>query len=427
MILTLCGSGRAYAQDTPAITRPVTDLAGVLSDGDEEAIGERLERYRASNEVQIAVLLVQTTAGEPIEDYAHRVATLWGGGAKKRDDGVLFVLAVADRRMRLEVGYGLEPFIPDGAAAAILERVKPHLRRLDYAAAVTAVIDGVIGRHSAGPARERGAREPRSEAPVGERGPSGAPRGRAPDRPAAPPRPFGWVAFPYAGCLGLGGLAGGAFGWALGRRRRRSLDPDEQPPPPSALAGLAFMAPLAGIAASIGLCLALGRPLDFLAATAVGLAVATAFVRGAGSASSTMLRPFAVGFVLGFGLVGIAILAGLTNEAEPFPLALGHFAVSVLVGALGAFAAVVNASDGGASSTYGGSSWSSSPSSRSWESSSFGPTKSSGSSFDGSSFGGSRSSGSSFGGSRSSGSSSSSSRWKGGGGSFGGGGASASW
>ncbi len=128
----------------PRIDAPVTDLAGVLS---AEAIadnGARLRAHRDATGVQMAVLVVSTTYGVPIEDYALEVAQAWGGGSADRNDGVLFVLAVDDRRMRLEIGYGLEPVLTDGESARILHAIKPMLRDGDYDSAVRSVTVAVI-------------------------------------------------------------------------------------------------------------------------------------------------------------------------------------------------------------------------------------------------------------------------------------------
>lgn len=133
------GVGRAE------ITAPVTDLAGVISPHDERIIGDALRAHRDATGVQMAVLTVPTTGGLPIEDFSFDVAERWGGGQAGRDDGVLFTLAVEDRRMRLEVGRGLEEQITDGEAAAIIGELPELLRSGHYGAAAGRVVDRVIG------------------------------------------------------------------------------------------------------------------------------------------------------------------------------------------------------------------------------------------------------------------------------------------
>jgi uncharacterized protein len=130
--------------DVPLIDAPVTDLSGVLSSEAIRTLSAELVRHREATGVQLAVLVVDSTGVEPIEDYALRVATHWRGGTATGDEGALYVLAVQDRRQRLEVGYGLEGRIPDRVAARILEEAIPYLRRESYQGAVEAVVRSVV-------------------------------------------------------------------------------------------------------------------------------------------------------------------------------------------------------------------------------------------------------------------------------------------
>lgn len=144
LVLVLALPALASAQ--PAITRPVTDEAGVLSSEAVSAIEARLHAHRDAGHAQIALLIVRTMHGVPITDYAMRAAEAWGGGAGARDDGVLFVLAVADRDMRIEVGYGLEQAIPDAAAMRILDTLVPPMRAGRFDAAAWLVSDALVER-----------------------------------------------------------------------------------------------------------------------------------------------------------------------------------------------------------------------------------------------------------------------------------------
>ena len=94
----------------------------------------------------MAVLIVPTTQPEPVEAYAIRVADAWKIGRKGRDDGVLLLVAKNDRRLRMEVGYGLEGLIPDAIAKRIVsDDVAPKFRDGNYAAGIDAAADRVIG------------------------------------------------------------------------------------------------------------------------------------------------------------------------------------------------------------------------------------------------------------------------------------------
>lgn len=127
----------------PSITRPVTDPGGLLSAEDTERVARELVQLRDETGVQMAVLLVGSTEGEPIEDYALRVTEEWKGGRAGEDNGLLFVLAVDDRRMRLEVGYGLEEYLPDDAVRRLLDAQLPLMREQDYAGALVHIIRDV--------------------------------------------------------------------------------------------------------------------------------------------------------------------------------------------------------------------------------------------------------------------------------------------
>lgn len=130
----------------PTVDRPVVNPDGLMSPGDVEAVADALVRLRQETGAQMAVLVVRTTGGEPIEDYAVRAAEAWKGGAQGRDDGLLLVLAVDDRRQRLEVGYGLEEHLPDDAVRTLLDAQRGLLRAGDYRGAVLGVVQGVRSR-----------------------------------------------------------------------------------------------------------------------------------------------------------------------------------------------------------------------------------------------------------------------------------------
>lgn len=129
----------------PALSARVTDLASTLSAGDRQALEAKLAAFESATGAQIAVLIVPTTGPEPIEAYSIRVADAWKVGRKGRDDGVLFLVAKDDRRMRLEVGYGLEGMITDAIARRIIaEDVAPKFRGGNFAAGIDAGVDRIV-------------------------------------------------------------------------------------------------------------------------------------------------------------------------------------------------------------------------------------------------------------------------------------------
>jgi uncharacterized protein len=106
----------------------VSDFAGVV----DAASRERLEQYCAvlekSTGVQMALVTVPSLGGEPVDDVANALFRKWGIGQKGKNDGILLLLSIQDRRSRLEVGYGLEPDITDGMAGDTLRAMAPYLR-----------------------------------------------------------------------------------------------------------------------------------------------------------------------------------------------------------------------------------------------------------------------------------------------------------
>ncbi len=137
----------AYALDVPPYRSPVTDLGGVLNDQQRQQLEQKILDYRAQSTNEIGVLIVKSLDGAPIEDYAKDVYAKWGIGKKGKDNGVLFVMSVADRKARLEVGYGLEGELTDLESGRIVARNSPMasaFRTNDYYGGVNAVIDGII-------------------------------------------------------------------------------------------------------------------------------------------------------------------------------------------------------------------------------------------------------------------------------------------
>ncbi|MDN5873887.1 MAG: TPM domain-containing protein, partial [Sinobacteraceae bacterium] len=105
----------ADASDGPKIppVARVTDLTGTLSPVQQNHIARQLAALQKAKGSQIAVLMVPSTKPWTIEQYGIRVADQWKLGRKKQDDGLIFLIAKQDRRVRLEVGYGLEGIVPD--------------------------------------------------------------------------------------------------------------------------------------------------------------------------------------------------------------------------------------------------------------------------------------------------------------------------
>lgn len=146
-LAALCAAGLALAQPlqpVPALQARVTDLTATLSAAQARALEDRLAAFEAAHGSQIVVLLVRSTAPEDIAAYAFRVADAWKIGRENVDDGVILIVAKNDRRVRIEVGRGLEGAIPDAAAARIIrEYITPRFRAGDFAGGINDAV-GVL-------------------------------------------------------------------------------------------------------------------------------------------------------------------------------------------------------------------------------------------------------------------------------------------
>ena len=129
----------------PRLQGRVTDEAGILSKATREHISGLLKSHEDRTTNQVAVLTVTTLEGESIEEFATRVFDKWRLGQKKKDNGVLVIIAARDRRMRIEVGYGLEETLTDVKAGRIIDTVMaPRFKANDFDGGVTAGVLAVI-------------------------------------------------------------------------------------------------------------------------------------------------------------------------------------------------------------------------------------------------------------------------------------------
>ena len=111
----------ALALEVPTLERRVTDLAGVLSAGQVDALEEKLRLLEETDSTQVAVLVIPGLEGEALEAYTLRVVEAWKLGQKGRDNGALLFVAMKDRAIRIEVGYGLEPSLTDARSRRIIQ------------------------------------------------------------------------------------------------------------------------------------------------------------------------------------------------------------------------------------------------------------------------------------------------------------------
>ena len=144
LALLPAGSSAAEPVPLPALSARVTDLTNTLDATQRGRLEEQLAAIDRSGKAQIAVLLLPTTQPETIEQFGIRLAEAWKIGRKGADNGLIVIVAKDDRKMRIEVGYGLEGAIPDAIAKRIIaERMAPAFKQGDFFGGLRAAVEGL--------------------------------------------------------------------------------------------------------------------------------------------------------------------------------------------------------------------------------------------------------------------------------------------
>jgi len=143
--ILLCFSAFLVAKEVPYLGGRVNDTAGILSPEAREELEKKLQSIEEKSGAQVVVLTVDSLDDEALEDYAFKVASTWKLGQKGMDNGLLILIAKAERRIRIEVGYGLEGVIPDARAKQIIDGIMtPAFKEGDFDRGISDAVD-VIG------------------------------------------------------------------------------------------------------------------------------------------------------------------------------------------------------------------------------------------------------------------------------------------
>ncbi len=135
----------AHALDVPPLTGRIIDLAHVLPNSTVESLVTQLAAHEAASSDQVAVLIIPSLEGESLEEFSHRVATTWKLGQKGTDNGALLLVAIRERKVRIEVGYGLEGVLTDARSAQIIRNeIVPRFRAGDMSGGVAAGINAIV-------------------------------------------------------------------------------------------------------------------------------------------------------------------------------------------------------------------------------------------------------------------------------------------
>ncbi|MEZ5293977.1 MAG: TPM domain-containing protein [Vicinamibacterales bacterium] len=215
-----------HAQELPDHVGKVNDFAGVLDAGQRTALDAQLADLERATSAEVAVVTMRTLGGQTVEEYATALFNAWGIGKADRDNGVLILVALQERAMRIEVGYGLEGVLPDGLAGAVIrETFTPPFVAGDYRRGLlegTARIIDIVRRNETLTPEQRAA----LDAAAAEAGKTWFVAAVASPFVAAAAFAFGTAAGARVVVQMLFGLVvavGGVFGASLGEATRTSL------------------------------------------------------------------------------------------------------------------------------------------------------------------------------------------------------------
>lgn len=136
-LLHLLFSISVFAQEVPALSSPVVDTIGLISPEDRSVLEKALYRTKELHHTQFQVLIIDTLNGEAIESYSIKVVDKWKLGEKGKDRAALLLIAFSDKKMRIEVGRGLEGELTDLTSKQIIREIRPHFKAGQYAEGIT--------------------------------------------------------------------------------------------------------------------------------------------------------------------------------------------------------------------------------------------------------------------------------------------------
>lgn len=149
LLLALTGQA-AVAQDFPKLTGRVVDQANLLDPEQEAALTAKLAGLETRTKRQLVVTTLNSLEGYEISDYGYRLGRAWalgqdGKGETEKDNGAILIIAPNERKMRIEVGYGLEPVLTDGLSSTIIRNdITPRFKEGDFVGGINAGVDRIV-------------------------------------------------------------------------------------------------------------------------------------------------------------------------------------------------------------------------------------------------------------------------------------------
>jgi uncharacterized protein len=153
LFLSLAASAVLALDVPPPPTQWYTDAAGLLDSSQAAALNEKLRAFEQQNGAQVIIYVFPSLDSEALEDFTIRCAEKWKVGNKKYDNGLILFVFVKERKLRVEVGYGLEGTITDAFSSDVIRNyIAPHFKQNDYAGGLNAAADAIIAKISGGEA-----------------------------------------------------------------------------------------------------------------------------------------------------------------------------------------------------------------------------------------------------------------------------------
>lgn len=143
-LITVFYALNAFSLSVPSLTQPVMDLASAIDDSSKQEIDKKIRQLHKDGVAQISVLIIPSLENEVLEEYSIKVAETWKLGDKEKDNGLLLLVAMKERKIRVEVGSGLEGEITDIEASRMISAMKSHMRNKNYGKGVIAAIDKAV-------------------------------------------------------------------------------------------------------------------------------------------------------------------------------------------------------------------------------------------------------------------------------------------
>ncbi len=161
VLITSIGKSESIPSKSTAL---VNDYTNTLSAEQQSALSQKLLAYNDSTSTQVCIVIVNSIDGDEISHYANTLAESWGIGQKDRDNGILLLVALADRKVTIQTGYGMEGVLPDAICKRIIEKeIKPAFKQGDYYTGIdlasSAIFKFAAGEYTAGNYAKKGGKK----------------------------------------------------------------------------------------------------------------------------------------------------------------------------------------------------------------------------------------------------------------------------